>query len=235
MYNSQQPDADQRHLQRQLRHLLRRRDVQRQQQPDADQRHLQRQLRNNGGGMYNWFSSPTLTNVILWGDSAPTGRKSTTYSSTPYHHLQRHPGRLRWHWQHQRRSALRGTDGGNNIDTDPLRERRGGNLRLQLTSPAIDAGNNSAVPSASPPTWTATRAHQDGNGDNSPIVDMGAYEAQDTIPLTVTINQAAGQPDPTMRRRFSSPPSSANPSTPPPSRLRCRPEPAPPPAQPSPA
>ena len=49
---------------------LRRRDVQRIQQPDVDERHLQRQLGNlSGGGMYNTVhSNPMLTNVTFSGN-----------------------------------------------------------------------------------------------------------------------------------------------------------------------
>ena len=56
-----------------LRHCMRRRDVQQLQQPDVDERHLQRQLGSLacGGGMYNYdSSSPTLTNVTFSGNSA---------------------------------------------------------------------------------------------------------------------------------------------------------------------
>ena len=45
-----------------------------QQQPDAHQRDLQRQLgQRSGGGMYNYDSSPTLTNVTFSGNSATHG------------------------------------------------------------------------------------------------------------------------------------------------------------------
>ena len=79
----QQPDADERHLQRQLGVQLRRRDGQRRQQPDADGRHLQRQLGvRSGGGMYNYtYSSPTLTNVTFSGNSAATTAAGCTTST----------------------------------------------------------------------------------------------------------------------------------------------------------
>ena len=68
----QQSDVDERHLQRQLG-CSRRRDVQLYcQQSDVDECHFQRQLGDNlhGGGMYNYSSSPTLTNVTFSGNSA---------------------------------------------------------------------------------------------------------------------------------------------------------------------
>ena len=50
-------------------------------QPDADARHLQRQLGDLlGGGMYNYASSPTLTNVAFSGNSA-TGDGGGMYNS----------------------------------------------------------------------------------------------------------------------------------------------------------
>jgi len=81
------------------------------------------------------------------------------------------------HWDH----AL-GTDGGGNIDIDPLfMDVSKSDLRLQNASPAIDAGDNSAVPEdittdlAGNPRFMDNPVVDTGNG-TSPIVDMGAYE-----------------------------------------------------------
>jgi hypothetical protein len=61
---------------------LRRRDVNNKQQPDADQRHLQRQLRRvDGGGMLNNKSNPTLTNVTFSGNYGIGGGMYNSYSS----------------------------------------------------------------------------------------------------------------------------------------------------------
>ena len=146
---------------------------------------------NSGGGMYNFISSnPTLTNIILWGDSAPNGPEIyNDGSSTPsisYSDIQG------------------GYAGTGNINADPrFVDAAGGNLRLQLTSPAIDAGNNAAVPAGittdldgNPRFVDIPTVPNTGSG-TPPIVDMGAYETQDTIPPTVTVDQAAGQADPT--------------------------------------
>ncbi len=96
--------------------------------------------------------------------------------------------------------------GGGNIDADPQFVRNPdpgnndyGDLRLQLTSPAIDAGDNTALPTDT--------FDLDGDGDTTetlslnlngyprcvdipdvgggpePIVDMGACEAQDVSPV----------------------------------------------------
>ena len=63
-----------------------------------------------------------------------------------------------------------------------------GNLRLRLTSPAIDAGDNSAVPSGltsdvdgSPRFLDIHSVTDTGNG-TAPIVDIGAYEFSGSIP-----------------------------------------------------
>jgi uncharacterized repeat protein (TIGR01451 family) len=59
-----------------------------------------------------------------------------------------------------------------------------GNLRLQFTSPAIDAGNNAAVPAGvttdldGNPRFVDIPAVPDTGNGTPPIVDMGAYEAQ---------------------------------------------------------
>jgi hypothetical protein len=66
-----------------------------------------------------------------------------------------------------------GTDNGHNLDADPLFvDADNGNLRLQVTSPAIDAGDSDAVP-------VGITTDLDGNPRFSgATVDMGAYETQ---------------------------------------------------------
>ena len=102
MYNrQQQPDAEQRHLQRQLGQP-RWRDVQHCQQPDAEQRHLQRQLRQRrGGGMSNIDgNSPTLTNVTFSGNSAYQG-------GGMYNQISQQPDAEQRHFQRQLRHLRR--------------------------------------------------------------------------------------------------------------------------------
>ncbi|MBE2198860.1 MAG: hypothetical protein IAE79_09635 [Anaerolinea sp.] len=145
---------------------------------------------NFGGGMYNQdlSSSPTLTNVIVWGNTATTGTGIYNNSSTPtisYSDIQSCGGSGSW-------VLACGSNGGNNIDADPLFVDANGadntygtpddNLRLQLTSPAIDAGNNAAVPfgvttdlDGKPRFWDIPLVSDTGSG-TPPIVDMGAYE-----------------------------------------------------------
>jgi len=139
---------------------------------------------NYGGGMYNLFSSPRLANCILWGNTAgvmggqiynSVGSPTISYSDV------QDSGGSGAGWD----SSL-GTDGGGNIDADPLFVRAPdpgdgdwttpgdndyGDLRLQPSSPAIDAGDNAAVP-------PGVTTDLDGNPRIvNDTIDMGAYEA----------------------------------------------------------
>ncbi len=113
-----------------------------------------------GGGIVNGFNcSPILTNCIIW-NNRENGSTTTTTASifnsgsnpTISYSLIANSGGSGGSWQ----SAL-GTDGGNNKDVDPLfvtpidftmtpPPTTAGNLRLLPTSPAINMGNNAAVP-----------------------------------------------------------------------------------------
>ena len=130
--------------------------------------------------MYNSNSSPTLTNCILWGNTAPTGAQiyndGTSSATVSYCDVQG------------------GWAGTGNINANPLFVDADGpdnivgteddNLRLSSGSPCIDAGDNNAVPGGivtdldglsrffNDPATSDT-----GNG-TPPIVDMGAYEYQ---------------------------------------------------------
>ena len=133
---------------------------------------------DSGGGIYNDNSNPTLTNVILWGNTAPSGAGIyNAGSSVPvisYSDIQGCGGSgSGW-------VSTCGSDGSGNIEADP---RFGNNLRLQPTSPAIDAGNNAAVPAGvttdldGVPRFLDVPAIPDSGSGTAPIVDMGAYEA----------------------------------------------------------
>ncbi len=154
-----------------------------------------------GGGMFNYFqSSPTLTNVILWGNT--NGSIYNINSSAPiisYSDVQGCGGSgSGW-------NPACGTDGGGNLDANPSFVDGDGddgtygtaddNLRLQPTSPAIDTGNNTAVPSGVTTDLDGKMRIQDGNGDSTAIVDMGAYETDITAPTVSSIGRA--DPNPT--------------------------------------
>jgi hypothetical protein len=150
-----------------------------------------------GGGMHNWAgSSVTLTNVILWSNSAPNGAQISNDSSTPTisFSLVESSGGSGAGWD-----ASLGTDGGGNIDGDPqFVDAPNEDLHLQGTSPAIGAGDNGALP--------ADTLDLDGDGDTAEllpidldgnprivngIVDMGAYETQ-VVPQEVLIDIKTG-------------------------------------------
>ncbi len=132
-----------------------------------------------GGGMYNYglsgTSSPTLSNCILWGNTAPNGPQMYTDSASPtvsYSDI-------------QGGCPSGATCGAGMLYTDPkFVNAAGGNLRLDFGSPAIDAGNNAAVPGGittdldGNPRFVDIPAVPDTGYGTPPIVDMGAYEAQ---------------------------------------------------------
>jgi predicted outer membrane repeat protein len=126
---------------------------------------------SRGGGMYNVgnFGGPSLTNVIMWGNSADTAGDEIynwrfTYPPLISYSLIEGCGGSGAGW-----SALLGTDAGNNIDADPLFVSPPGDLSLGTGSLAIDAGDNSA------PNLPATDILGNPRVQNG-TVDMGAYE-----------------------------------------------------------
>lgn len=148
-----------------------------------------------GGGMVNRInSSPTLTNCILWGNAADQGPQIyNTDASTPttsYSEIEGSGGSgVSW-------DADLGTDGGNNIDANPLfvdpvpavnAPTTAGNYRLGPCSPAVDAGNNNDVPPGVTIDLDGNPRRVDGTGDGNEVVDMGAYESHQIDPsLTIT-------------------------------------------------
>jgi len=143
-----------------------------------------------GGGMTNWSSSPRLANCILWGNSDSGGADQ----SAQIHIGDASPITVTY-------SLVQGGvyTGTGNISADPqfvrdpdpgdgdwttLADNDYGDLRLQPSSPTIDAGDNAALPA------DVTDLDDDGNttepipldlaGDPRILgsrVDMGAYEA----------------------------------------------------------
>ena len=130
-----------------------------------------------GGGMYNLGSSPIVSNCILWGNTAYQDDEIYNSSSTPvisYCDITG-CGSSGAGWD----TAL-GTDGGGNIDAEPMFADADG--RLLPGSPCIDAGDNTAVPGSVTTDFDGNPRFMDdpetadtGNG-TPPIVDMGAYE-----------------------------------------------------------
>lgn len=149
-----------------------------------------------GGGIYNFYAaSAVLTNVIAW-DNTPNSIYNV--NSTPlvsYSNIQGCGAPDNW-------DSRCGTDMGGNLEADPLFINPDeGNLRLSIFSPMIDAGNNAALPveitqdlDGNPRFVDIPSIPDTGNG-TPPIVDIGAYEVQDTVPPVVTaIRRANANP-----------------------------------------
>ena len=116
--------------------------------------------------------SPTITNSILWDNPYLIGLSIVIFDGSANVNYSDIQG---------------GFIGTGNIDADPQFIRNpgtngpsdNGDLHLQLTSPAIDAGNNAAVPDNITTDLDGRPRFVDIPGVNDPgaIVDMGAYEA----------------------------------------------------------
>ena len=134
---------------------------------------------NGGGALFNYFSNSTLSNCILWGDSAPSGAEIYDTSSTPTVTY----------------SIVQGGHAGTgNLAVDPmfvdpdgddnLPGTRDDHLKLNILSPAIDAGDNSAVPGgilsdlAGALRFVDIAHFPDTGSGTAPLVDMGAWEVQ---------------------------------------------------------
>ena len=151
----------------------------------------------NGGGIYNSdISEPTIFNSVIWGNNAgQNGNQIYNDNSLPviaYSDVQGSGGSGSG-WD----TAL-GIDGGGNLDADPrFVAPAAGDLHLRPDSPAIDAGDNTAVP---PGIVTDLDGRSrfidvpfipDSGSGTPPLVDMGAYEASFTdLSLAKTVTPA---------------------------------------------
>jgi hypothetical protein len=123
-------------------------------------------------GISNLTANPTLTNCILWDNTAIVGSYTPVVSYS---------------------IVKGGYTGTGNLDQDPkFINAASGDLRLLAGSPAINSGNNAALPAG-------VTTDLDGNTRiKQSAIDMGAYETEyDVTRPTVTINQAQDQADPT--------------------------------------
>lgn len=136
----------------------------------------------DGGGLYNGDNSNSnVFNSIFWGNSAGQNGDqlfNESEATIAYSDIQNSGGSGDG-WD-----SVLGVDGGGNIDADPLFvAEASGNLHLHHTSPAIDAGDNDAVPIdvttdlAGNPRFVDVASVPDTGNGTPPIVDMGAYEA----------------------------------------------------------
>jgi uncharacterized repeat protein (TIGR01451 family) len=156
-----------------------------------------------GGAVHSFgddgVCSPTLTNVILWGNAASGGGDEMyNQDATPAIGYSLVEGGWNGPGMYNLNSMV--TNEGGNIDADPeFVDGGGGNLRLRGTSPAIDAGDNSALP---PGVTTDLDGEErfvdvlsvgDTGSGTSPIVDMGAYEARARYAYLPTVFVNAGR------------------------------------------
>jgi predicted outer membrane repeat protein len=113
-----------------------------------------------GGAFHEVDDMPVITNCIFWNDSATSGNEI-------YDDPQHNDGSVVSHSDVD--GGFAGTD---NINADPLFvDPVNGNYQLQSTSPAIDAGDDTAI--------AGTSTDLAGNPRISGVhVDMGAYEVQ---------------------------------------------------------
>jgi hypothetical protein len=101
--------------------------------------------------------------------------------------------------------------GPGNVDADPLFLNAGaGDYRLGFGSPAVDAGNNAAVPGgvtmdlAGLPRFVDDPAKPDTGAGTPPIVDMGAYErVPSPTPTPTSTPTRTPTPTPTATRTFT--------------------------------
>jgi predicted outer membrane repeat protein len=135
-----------------------------------------------GGGIYNDNNiALTLTNSILWNNRIFTDTPSPAQSivnegssvSDISYSLIEHSGGSGESWINSI-----GTDGGNNIDTDPL-FTGAEDVRLLSDSPAINAGYPFTSLSSFPTDDEGNPVDLDGNPRRRhDVIDMGAYEYQ---------------------------------------------------------
>lgn len=122
-----------------------------------------------GGAMSTWGTvTPQITNSIIWGNSSSIRDAGGSTPAVSYSIVQG------------------GYPGTSNLDVDPLfidepapALTTVGDLRLQGCSPALNAGNNAALPGS------ITRDLDAANRIVSGTVDMGAYERQSLAPSTI--------------------------------------------------
>jgi hypothetical protein len=161
-----------------------------------------------GGGMYNVNSSPRLTNVTILRQFGHRRRRHLHGGRQP------HAGQLHPVGQHGRGNAQinassatvtysiiqgGGYTGAGNLDEYPeFVDPENGNLRLRINSPAIDAGNNAALPAGvvtdldGSPRFVDMPGVDDSGLGNAPVVDMGAYETQTIAPVLYVDRDAPG-------------------------------------------
>ncbi|MXN93091.1 hypothetical protein GR160_17835, partial [Flavobacterium sp. Sd200] len=141
-----------------------------------------------GGGLYNETgSSPKVRNSIIYGNTATTGTNIYNSGSTPVFNYSLVQGSSSG-WNNL------GTNGGNNIDADPLFTNVStGNYVPQGTSSVINAGSNAYYEVGATPDLSEITTDLAGDSRNfEGTVDIGAYEVQGT-PCSASSPTASAQ------------------------------------------
>jgi uncharacterized repeat protein (TIGR01451 family) len=141
----------------------------------------------NNDGNAGGVSRPSLVNVVLWGNTATNGGQLYNVNAAPIISYTLTPSTaasiynfnstITWGMGNITDTAIFTT-------TDIFVDAANGDLRLADFSPAIDAGDNSAVPAgittdlAGNPRFYDDRVMRNRGSGSPPLVDMGAYERQ---------------------------------------------------------
>jgi predicted outer membrane repeat protein len=163
-------------------------------------------------GVAAMTNTSTIVNSILWGDAiAETFLGISGFLNVSYSDVEG------------------GYAGTGNINVDPHFVNPGaGNWQLGAGSPAVDSGNNAAVPAghatdlAGNSRFFDDPAVSDTGSGTPPIVDMGAYEripspptsTPTQTPTRTPTSTATATPTPTPTRTFTSSPTSTPTATP---------------------
>jgi hypothetical protein len=126
---------------------------------------------SNAGGI--WWCNATISNCIIWGNTGPDGMSSQlSDSSVPtYSCIQDWFG-----------------NGEGNIDADPcFADPINGDYHLLPDSPCIDAGDPNYIAEPNETDLDGRPRVLDGNIDDVPIIDMGAYEYSPPIQADIRI------------------------------------------------
>ncbi len=121
-------------------------------------------LNGNGGGIFLYSSSSlmTMTNAIVWGNTANADNQIFGVVNMTYSDVQG------------------GYSGTGNIDADPqFSDPAQDDFHFAATSPVVDAGTNDSAPSID---FDGNTRPFDGDRDGTATSDMGPYEYQNTPP-----------------------------------------------------
>ena len=130
-----------------------------------------------GGGMSSDSASPQVRNSIIFGNTADTGENNNNFifngANPTFSYSLVEDSEDGWQGI--------GTDGGNNIDADPLfTDAEDGDFSLVTESPAVNTGSNTYYSEGQTPDLTALTTDIEGAPRffEGTAVDMGAYELQ---------------------------------------------------------